>query len=67
MSMEDRLALEKKKEDMKKQLFGFEMYDEEDGIHRKRKSKLFKNSKKELKKIRYRDGIKNIEIDCDFF
>ena len=67
MSFEDKLALERKKEEMKKRLFGFEMYDEDEGIERKRKSELFKNSKKEIKKLRYRTGIKNVEIDCDFF
>lgn len=67
LSFEDKLVLERRKEEMKKRLFGFEMYDEDEGIERRRKSKLFKNSKKEIKKLRYRTGIKNVEIDCDFF
>lgn len=43
----------------------FEVVDLE-GPPAENESDHFKNSKNELKKIRRKSGVKNIEIDCDF-
>lgn len=51
--------------ELKKKLFGFEIYDPENKPL-KRKSELFKNSKKDIKYMRWKTRVKNIEIDCDF-